>query len=268
MSMSFQTRTESSCRTLESSSGTDAALVIDTGMGPPNVATVLEEVTEIASGRALYLVVTHSHAEHVSGASAFPPETTFVGSLSLLDALDQLPADPFGGMARLSPAIGEMVKDAALRRPDVIFEGEHVLDLGGVHVRLLEMPTHTPTDTVAFVEGDRVLFAGDVVMKERFLSFGARSTRNAWLEAFGRIRVLDPLVIVPSHGPLADLSALAEQEHVLDEMFSRVRELKAAGDSLDATTARVVGELKARFPGWQSTVPNEIGPIIRSLYAE
>ena len=46
-----------------------------------------------------------------------------------------------------------------------------MLDLGGVRVRFLVVgPTHTRGDTGFFVEGDGVLFSGDVVMNNSFLA--------------------------------------------------------------------------------------------------
>ena len=53
--------------------GERATLVVDTGMGPRNGATVMREVEKLAKGPKLYLTTTHFHPEHASGASAFPP---------------------------------------------------------------------------------------------------------------------------------------------------------------------------------------------------
>src|SRR3954454_15279673 len=52
--------------------GDRAALVIDTGLGPPNGATVYEVAKRLAGERPLYLVTTHVHPEHDLGAQAFP----------------------------------------------------------------------------------------------------------------------------------------------------------------------------------------------------
>ena len=60
------------------------------------------------------------------------------------------------------------MKDAKFRPADELFDSEKILDLGGVRVRLLWYGrTHTNGDTLIFIEGDRVLFAGDVLMNRR-----------------------------------------------------------------------------------------------------
>src|SRR5262245_31230418 len=51
--------------------GTDAVLVVDTGMGPANGARVLAAARRIAGGRKLILTLTHFHPEHGFGAQAF-----------------------------------------------------------------------------------------------------------------------------------------------------------------------------------------------------
>src|SRR5258708_3129616 len=56
--------------------GATATLVVDTGMGPVNGATVMREVAKVSKNTKLYLVTTHFHAEHVAGIAAFPAGTT------------------------------------------------------------------------------------------------------------------------------------------------------------------------------------------------
>ena len=92
-----------------------------------------------------------------------------------------------------SPLTAELLKDANRRRADITFDREYTLDLGGVRVRFLVVgPTHTRGDTGFFVEGDDVLFAGDVVMNESFLAAGAASSMKAWLAAFDAFEALKP----------------------------------------------------------------------------
>ena len=59
------------------------------------------------------------------------------------------------GFASRSPIMNELLQGAEFRKADVTFEREHVVDLGGVRVRLNAVGgTHTRGDTTIFVEGD------------------------------------------------------------------------------------------------------------------
>ena len=133
--------------------------------------------------------------------------------------------------------MAELLKDAQFRKADIFFDREYTLDLGGVRVRLLSLgPTHTRGDTIVWVEGDRILFAGDVVMNRTFVAFASPySSVKAWLADFDQLEPLRPLKVVPSHGPVGDASLIAEQRTVMKAIQSRAIELKRQGKSADET---------------------------------
>jgi glyoxylase-like metal-dependent hydrolase (beta-lactamase superfamily II) len=248
--------------------GGTATLVVDTGLGPRNGEAILREVTKVSKDADLYLVTTHFHPEHTAGSSAFPPNTKFIMSQTQLKDLDELgltTAAQFAGRSALS---AELLKDLKFRRPDVVFyDRQHDVDLGGgVRVRLLALgPTHTRGDTVLFVEPDRVLFAGDVVMNRAFLAFSQYSNAQRWMSVLEQLDALRPTKIVPSHGPIGDGSLIGQQREVLDALQGRVRALRMEGRSADEAAKLLVAEFQARYPGW--TGPNRVGAAVRSFYA-
>jgi len=249
--------------------GTAATLVVDTGMGNGNARTVLAEVAKISRNTQIYLVTTHAHAEHTSGMGAFPADTTFVVARAQQDEIDASGERAFAGMAKLSPAIAEMLQGAALRKPGIVFEQEHVLDLGGVKVRIMWMgPAHSKGDTVTLVEGEGVVFAGDIAPRQRFPSLYGDAKRLEFVKAMGRVEALHGTVIVPSHGPYGDNSVFAEQRMMLDALAARVATLKGQGQPLEAVTKTLTAEFHGRYPTWASTIPNEVEPIIRGIYTE
>jgi glyoxylase-like metal-dependent hydrolase (beta-lactamase superfamily II) len=247
--------------------GTKATLVVDTGMGRRNGEAVMREVARVSKNARLYLVTTHFHAEHVAGIAAFPPNTTFVISRQQQKDLDELGPDLTKRFAGFSPGIAALLTDAPVRRADVLFDREHVIDLGGVRVRLLALgSTHTPGDTMAFVEQDRVLFAGDVVMNHVPVAFGQTSSVPTWVNVLKQLEPLRPVVIVPAHGPVGDGSLIAQQRAVFEGLQARVRELKAQGKTADEAATMLTAEFQSQHPDW--TAANRIGGMVRSLYAE
>ena len=247
--------------------GTRATLVVDTGMGRRNGEAVIREVAKVSKNARLYLVTTHFHAEHVAGIAAFPPNTTFVISRQQQKDLDELGPDLTKRFAGFSPGIAALLTDAPVRRADVLFDREHVIDLGGVRVRLLALgSTHTPGDTMAFVEQDRVLFAGDVVMNHVPVAFSQTSSVPTWVSVLKQLEPLRPSVIVPAHGPVGDGSLIAQQRAVFEGLQARVRELKAQGKTADEAATMLTAEFQTQHPDW--TAANRIGGMVRSLYAE
>lgn len=249
--------------------GTTATLVIDTGMGNGNARTVLAEVAKVSRNRKLYLVTTHSHAEHTSGMGAFPEDTTFVVTRAQQQELDATGERAFAGVGKLAPAIAEMLQGATLRKPGIVFDQEHVLDLGGVKARVIWMgPAHSKGDTVVVVEGEGVVFAGDIAPRQRFPSLYGDAKRVEFLKAMDRVEALKGKIVVPSHGPYGDNSVFAEQRTMLEALKARVATLKGEGQPLDAVVKTVAAEFRARYPTWESEIPNEVEPIIRGTWAE
>lgn len=246
--------------------GSTATLVIDTGMGPRNAETVLREVAKVSPRPVAYLVTTHFHPEHAAGASLFTTATYVIPRVQQED-LDELGTRFIANFSRMSPAHESLLRDATVRRADTLFDREHTLSLGDISVRLMAVgPTHTRGDTIAFVEGDRVLFSGDVVMGRNVLSFSQQSSPAAWLKAFDTLEALSPRVIVPSHLEMGDASLIGQDRRLITSIQARVRDLKAAGQTSDQIASTVTAETSRALAGWANL--NRVGGVVRAIVAE
>jgi len=59
--------------------GSHATLVVDTGLGPKNGATIARVVAKLAPNNTkLFLTTTHFHPEHAAGEPGFPPGTILI----------------------------------------------------------------------------------------------------------------------------------------------------------------------------------------------
>ena len=248
--------------------GSQATLVVDTGLGPINAQTILREVAQVSRGRDLYVVSTHYHPEHAAGESAFPDTAWVLRARAQQADIDERGLESLLRFRSISPLIEELLTGVQYRIADAIFEREHELDLGGVRVQLMAWgPTHTRGDTMAFVEEDRVLLAGDVVMQERFVvPISPESSIDTWIEILDELESLAPTAIVPSHGAMGDAGMLTAQRRYLDTVRARVRELKAQGQSADDVAATVTDELRASYSDW--TGDRWIEPAARAAYRE
>jgi len=247
--------------------GSRATLVIDPGLGRRNGEAVLREVARVSRNTEVFIASTHFHAEHTTGYLAFPPTAKYINS-NIQEA-----EFAEGGIAQIrtfsgrSPMTAQLLKDATGRKADIAFDRDYLLDLGGVRVRFLVVgPTHTRGDTGLFVEGDDVLFAGDVVMNNSFLAAMPVSSMRAWLSAFDSFEAMHPRTIVPSHGPIGDGSLIGANRALMRDIQARVRELKMQGKSADEAAAAVQSEFPARHPGWPRA--NGLAAIARSAFAE
>lgn len=247
--------------------GNRATLIIDPGLGRRNGEAVMREVAKVSKNTELYIASTHFHAEHTTGYNGIPAEAKYVNSTIQEQEFAEGAAAQIKTFSGRSPATAELLKDATGRKADITFDRDYRLDLGGVRVRMIVVgPTHTRGDTGLFVEEDKILFSGDVVMNNSFLAATAASSMKAWLAAFDTFEKLAPITIVPSHGSIGTGALITANRAVMETIQGRARTLKASGQPVDAVVNTIQAELVAKYPSWART--NGIAAAVRSAYSE
>jgi glyoxylase-like metal-dependent hydrolase (beta-lactamase superfamily II) len=246
--------------------GSRATMVVDTGLGPRNGQTVLREVAKVSQHAELYVATTHYHPEHSLGGAAFPAAAKFVRPRVQQEEMLELGKGIQNTFAGFSPVHKELLQDVEYPRADILFDREHRIDLGGVHVRLFTRgPMHTRGDTMIVVEEDRVLFSGDVVMNRAYLAASPTSSIRLWLATLDELEALQPVVVVPSHGGISDATLIGKDREYLSAVQTRVVELKKQGKSADEAAEIVTKEIQPKFD-WSA--PARINPAARAAYAE
>src|SRR2546423_1428028 len=118
--------------------GSRGVLVVDTGLGPRNGATIARVVSKFAPGNPkLFLTTTHFHPEHAAGEAGFPAGTILIRNSVQQQEMELHGKEMVDLFAGRSPQHKELLADATLRAPDVTFDKEAKVDLGGVTARLL-----------------------------------------------------------------------------------------------------------------------------------
>jgi glyoxylase-like metal-dependent hydrolase (beta-lactamase superfamily II) len=245
--------------------GEQAVLVVDTGLGPPNGATVLNVAQKLGGSRALYVVVTHFHPEHDLGAQAFPATAKMIRSSDQLKDIAEFGLETAKNFASRSAINTELLKGADYRKADITFEKDYELDLGGVKARLSAMgPNHTRGDIAIWIEPDRILFAGDLAMKAQPAFATPNSSLRQWLASLDRLEALKPVLIVPSHGPTGDDTAfITGYRAYLTEVRDRTAAEKRAGRNVDQAVEAITAALVARFADRA-----RLAGAIKAAYAE
>jgi glyoxylase-like metal-dependent hydrolase (beta-lactamase superfamily II) len=248
--------------------GNRAILVVDTGLGPANGATIARVVAKLAPGnQKLFLTTTHFHPEHAAGEAGFPR-----GTILIRDAVQQQEMELHGKemvemFASRSPKQKELLENATLRTPDVTFDTEAKVDLGGVAARLLWFgAAHTKGDELTFVEPDRTLVSGDVVQNKVVPNiFGDGGTPSSWLAVLDKIAALNALHVLPDHSAPGDGSMVAAEKKFIGDLRNSALELKNKGVAADDAGKQLTVAFKAKYPDW----PNmNVAGFVRSIYAE
>ncbi len=249
--------------------GSNATLVVDTGLGPRNGQIIMREVQKLAKSQKLFLTTTHFHPEHAGGEAGFPANTVLLRPSVQQDEMNQNGMQMVETFSNMNAQNKELLAGVGFRQPDVVFDGDMKVDLGGgVTARLLWTGGgHTLGDEFIFVEPDRTLMSGDLVEKDLVPAiFGEASSAQRWLTSLDKIAPLNPRLVVPDHGPLGDGSLVAKQKTFMTETQTRALALKREGKSADEAAAIMTAEMKTKYPSY--TNPNGIANYVKRVYSE
>jgi len=248
--------------------GSRATLVVDTGMGPRNGAVIVREVGKLAKGPGLYLTTTHFHPEHATGEQAFPPQTLLIRPAAQQEEMDRRGAEYIQLFSSRSAQNKELLQDVKLRPPDMVFDREATLDLGGVTARLFWWgAAHTKGDELIFVPEDTVLIPGDIVQSKLVPNMpNEDASVQGWVAILDRLAPLQARLVVPDHGALGDGSLVAQERAFLAALQARALELKRQGVAVDAAGQQLTAEFKTKYPDWPNMGP--VANVVKRVYAE
>jgi len=248
--------------------GSRATLVVDTGLGPKNGATITRVVAKLApANQKIFLTTTHFHPEHAAGEPGFPAGAILIRNAKQEQEMGLHGQEYLDLFSNISAQNKELLAGVKLRSPDVTFDQEATLDLGGVTARLLWFgEAHTKGDELTFIEPDRTLISGDVVQNKTIPSiFGDGGTPTTWLAVLDKVASLNAAHILPDHSAPGDGSLVAAERGLIAEIRIRAQVLKRQGVSADDAGKQVSADLKAQHSDWPNT---NAAAFVKSVYAD
>ncbi len=236
--------------------GSQAALVIDSGLGPRNGTYVMEQAKQLAGDRQLYLTITHFHPEHGFGAQAFKGTATIVYNRAQRDELGRKGAGYIELFKGLIANIGPTLDEVKFVDPDLTYDGQAEIDLGGHRAVLRSVgPAHSAGDQTIFID-DRVLFAGDLLETRMFAIFpyfpplDTDVNGSRWLGVLDELIASKPEIVVPGHGEVSDTTLICDAREYLEYVRGEAARLRASGASVEEAIATIDAAARRRWTTW------------------
>jgi cyclase len=256
--------------------GGGESLLVDTLFDLRLTGEMLEAMRRAtpAAARIDTVVNTHANGDHCYG-NELVRDSVIVASTRCADEMAALPPSTMAAMMRSAPSLGPAGQfvarifapfsfdDIALTLPTSTFDGRLDLLVGARAVTLLEVgPAHTAGDVIAYLPAEGVVFTGDILFNGAHPIVWAGPVSN-WVAACDRILALEPRVVVPGHGPLAEPSALRDLRDYFGLLTREARIRFDAGMApLDAARDIDLGP----FAGWHEA--ERVVANIHALYRD
>ena len=179
----------------------DRVVVID-ALGSPDLARqLLAEIKKRSSLPVTDVIVTHYHADHIYGLQVFKAAGAriwaHVAGKNYLHS-ETAQARLAASRVDLAPWVDAQTQ---LVFADEWLAADRSLNLGGVTFQLMHLgPAHSLEDLVVYLPQQQVLFAGDLMFRQRVPFVGQADSRH-WQQGLTSLSALTVQWAVPGHGP-------------------------------------------------------------------
>jgi len=184
---------------------TPAGVVVVDALGSPELARkLLVEIRKITPKPIHTVVLTHYHADHIYGLQVFKEANARI--VAHVAAREYLFSDTAKLRLEVSrqelwPWIDEKTR---LVPADMWLTGSHTFTVGGIAFDIRPVgPSHTAEDLVVYLPQKKILFAGDLVFRNRIPYVGQADSRH-WIEALQNLLAFDTQWVIPGHGPISN----------------------------------------------------------------
>ena len=239
-------------------------LIVDAGYYPSGSEKVVELIQRVTDRPVRYVVFTHCHTDHVGGIAGYPDDITIIGHANLPANIDNfvLPGieafkkdlEQFGEDS-LRLRYGEIFDDIAgmkIRKPDLLFDETHSINLGDYTVDLSYPGTcHTTDNIYVLFREQKVLHTGDLVFNNRhpFVSSAYSADPVKWGESVREWSKEDLAVVIPGHGDVGGVEILVAQADYFDKLIEAVSGYRDSELSLSEIALEIGKEY---FPGFET----------------
>jgi alkyl sulfatase BDS1-like metallo-beta-lactamase superfamily hydrolase len=205
--------------------GTDGVIIVDTLFGPSSAASAAEAFRQYSDNPVKAIIYTHSHGDHIGGASAFvrdeKPEIYATESFGSAEGVNKA-VDPVKAKRNVRQ-FGRNLSPSEITNRGVAPAGTEDSDRGkgflpptvtvpssglkttiaGVDIEFHIGPGETDDAMFIWLPKEKVLLAGDNFYSSFPNLYAIRGTAYRdvlnWSESVGKMAVLKPHVVVPGH---------------------------------------------------------------------
>lgn len=236
--------------------GKDGIVVVDTLISAKEAKRFIRDIRAISRKPIRYVVNTHYHLDHVFGNSEFAKlGAVIIAQENAKKAMENSASETLknAGAYGLTP---EDMKGTTVVYPALTYGDRMTIDIGDQKIELIHARhSHTDGDTLVYLPGKKVLFAGDILFTN-YHPFLAEGNIEEWAKELDEIKSMDVEKIVPGHGPLSGKRDLDDMREYILKFDQKAKELASQSDDVQKIVAAMKSAMPTRPEGARLIAPN------------
>ncbi|MEO6196829.1 MAG: MBL fold metallo-hydrolase [Dehalococcoidia bacterium] len=213
----------------------DEGALIDSGFGDEkSVQARIDFLKEHSGVRVKYIVLTHHHFDHTSGADQLrkvtnaqvtlhPQEEAFLRDWQSDAPQDiEIPED----QKEMREKVERFREQAADASPDIMMNDGDEFSVGSLTLRIVHTPGHTLGSVCIYIPQERALFTGDTALGLGTVAISPppHGDMGLYLQSLAHLQTLDSAVMLPGHG-IAVHDVSAKLQELIDHRHAREQQI-------------------------------------------
>jgi cyclase len=213
----------------------EGVLLIDTRTHPRVGQDLLERIRKVTDKPIKWVINSHFHGDHHFGNAPFKAAgATFVAQTETARIMQQVQPREMARRVDGFKSRGYDPNEVKLVAPDVTFDSEMTIRLGGRDVRLMYLgPGQQAGDTFVLFPHARTLFTPGSFAKRSMPNMAFTPSVETWLKLLDQVAAMDVDTILPAHGDVATRADVKELSVMLADEYATVKQAVAKGVSVD-----------------------------------
>ena len=209
------------------------------------------------------MINSHFHGDHNFGNAPFKAAgATFIAQNETARLMQQVHAKEMARRQNFFKSRGYDPNEVKLVMPDVTFDSEATIRLGGRDIRLAYYgPGQNPGDTFVFFPHRRMVFTTGLFGPHSMPNMAFTPSVENWIKLLDRLAAMDVDKILPAHGDVSTSKDVKELSAMVADEYATVKDAVAKGVPVDQAVKtitlpqykdwrnypRLEGEIKALY---------------------
>jgi cyclase len=231
---------------------TDAGvLVIDTREHPRAGQDLLDRIRKVTDKPIKWVINSHFHGDHHFGNAAFQAVgATFVAQEETARIMQQVQPKEMARRLDYFKNNHYDPNEVKLILPDVTFDNEMTIHLGGREIRLFYFgPGQQAGDTFVLFPHARALFTPGSFARHSMPNMAFTPSVENWIKLLDRVAAMDVDYLLPAHGDVANRADVKELAAMLADEYATVKGAIAKGMSLEEAQESLTFP---QYKGWRN----------------